>query len=144
VDSGDVLLVTIHSNVRCVRLELHGQIEELLPCRGLSITDVTIRRARTVSVALDGGEERKENFKKVLWILLKPEGSPRAHRTTMYAPLMTVPGGTLSPNELIGDEDTAVCVCVQATRFQGLVVITRYQSLPLPPCKMSSPYVSPG
>ena len=30
-------------------------------------------------------------------------------------------------------EEMGVCVCVQATRFQGIVVITRYQSLPLPP-----------
>ena len=31
----------------------------------------------TGSGPLDGGEERKENFKKVLAVLLEPDGSPR-------------------------------------------------------------------
>lgn len=33
------------------------------------------------SGALDGGEERKENFKKALEVLLEPDGSPRIYRS---------------------------------------------------------------
>ena len=29
---------------------------------------------------LDGGEERKQNFKKVLEVLIEPDGSPRVYR----------------------------------------------------------------
>jgi hypothetical protein len=39
-----------------------------------------------------------------------------------------------SADDVVAEEEG--CVCVQASRFQGVVVITRYQSLPLPPGKV--------
>lgn len=65
------------------------------------------------SEPLDGGEERKENFKKVLGILLEPDGSPRVFRPGDTATATsTPPGSTPAPilssdyveeDELAGD-----------------------------------------
>ncbi|KAL3785064.1 hypothetical protein ACHAW5_001764, partial [Stephanodiscus triporus] len=67
------------------------------------------------SEPLDGGEERKENFKKVLGILLEPDGSPRVFRpgdtaTATSAPPGSTPAPIMSSDYVEEDElagDTA-------------------------------------
>jgi len=72
------------------------------------MTSPPVQPCANGSGALDGGEERKENFKKALEVLLEPDGSPREFRPAEITPApSSQPGSTPTPilSSDYGDND---------------------------------------